>query len=160
MLPLISLLMVVALSLTVTRMAAVALTYTGLSSEAARSTGVGYTTSESESVVNHPVRRRIVMLLMLLGNAGIVTAASTLILTFVDTGGANVWVLRLLVLLAGLALMYGITKIPWVDRQIHRLIESALRKWTKFDVRCGGTEGDRKHDEACARKAKAAGTVT
>ena len=76
MLAIISLLLIVALSLIVTRTAAVALTYTGLSQQAAsfqaRSafTGVGYTTSEAESLVNHPVRRQVVMLLMLLGNAG------------------------------------------------------------------------------------------
>lgn len=76
MLAIITLLLIVALSLIVTRTAAVALTYTGLSQQAAslqaRSafTGVGYTTSEAESLVNHPVRRQVVMLLMLLGNAG------------------------------------------------------------------------------------------
>jgi len=37
-------------------------------------------------VVNHPVRRKIVMLLILLGNAGLVTAVSSLILTFVRQG--------------------------------------------------------------------------
>ena len=64
MLAIISLLLIVALSLIVTRTAAVALTYTGLSQQAAsfqaRSafTGVGYTTSEAESLVNHPVRRQ------------------------------------------------------------------------------------------------------
>jgi len=47
-------------------------------------TGVGFTTSESEKVVSHPVRRRILLMLMLLGNAGIVTAVSSLIVSFVD----------------------------------------------------------------------------
>ena len=90
MLAIVSLLVIVTLSLLVTRTAAVALTYTGLSHEAARFqarsafSGVGYTTSEAEDVVNHPVRRRIVMNLMLLGNAGFVTVASSLILTFVS----------------------------------------------------------------------------
>ena len=62
-----SLLLVVAISLLVTRVATVMLTATGLSREVARFqarsafTGAGYTTTESESVVNHPVRRRIVM---------------------------------------------------------------------------------------------------
>ena len=92
MLAIVTLLLVVAFSILVTRTAAVALTHTGLSQEAARFqarsafTGVGYTTSESETVVNHPVRRRIVMLLMWVGNAGIVTAISTLILSFVNRG--------------------------------------------------------------------------
>ena len=72
MLSIISLLVVLTLSILVTRIATVALTYTGLSRESARFqarsafTGVGFTTNESEKVVNHPLRRKILMLLMLL----------------------------------------------------------------------------------------------
>ena len=63
MIPVVSLLTVVTLSMVVTRIAAVALVYTGLSHQAARFqarsafTGVGFTTSEAEHLVNHPVRR-------------------------------------------------------------------------------------------------------
>ena len=73
MIPVVSLLLVLTFSLVVTRIAAVALVHTGLGLEAARFqarsafTGVGFTTDESESLVNHPVRRRIVMGLMLVG---------------------------------------------------------------------------------------------
>lgn len=42
-------------------------------------TGVGFITDESERVVNHPVRRRILLLLMILGNAGILTGMASLI---------------------------------------------------------------------------------
>ncbi len=78
MIPVISLLLIVGLSLHVTRVATVALEHTGLARESARFqsrsafTGVGFTTSEAESVVGHPVRRRIVMWLMMVGNVGIV----------------------------------------------------------------------------------------
>jgi hypothetical protein len=70
----------------------IALTHTGLTKASAKFqarsafSGAGFTTSESEMVVNHPVRRKIVMLLILLGNAGLVTAVSSLILTFVRQG--------------------------------------------------------------------------
>ncbi|NJK33035.1 MAG: potassium transporter TrkA, partial [Deltaproteobacteria bacterium] len=76
----ISLLVVVTLSLIITRIATIALMHTGLSRPVsqfqARSafTGAGFTTQETEHVVNHPVRRRIIRTLMLLGNAGLVTA--------------------------------------------------------------------------------------
>ena len=86
----ISLLVVVALSLLITRIATVALTLTGLSQEVARFqarsafSGVGFTTKESEQVVHHPVRRRIVLLLILLGNAGVVSVLASLILSFSD----------------------------------------------------------------------------
>jgi len=66
-------LVVAVISLLITRVATVAFVLTGMSQEAARFqarsalTGTGFTTTESESVVGHPVRRRIVMALMLLG---------------------------------------------------------------------------------------------
>lgn len=141
MLAIVSLLVIVTLSLFVTRAAAVALMYTGLSHETARFqarsafSGVGYTTSEAEDVVNHPVRRRIVMTLMLLGNAGFVTVASSLILTFVGDSNPVPWWLRLLLILGGLGALYGITLIPWVDRKAHQLIEASLRKWTTLEAR-------------------------
>lgn len=56
----IAFLIVLTLSLVITRIATVALTMTGLSSEAAefqaRSafTGTGFTTAEAEKIVNHP----------------------------------------------------------------------------------------------------------
>lgn len=77
MISIVTLLIVLTLSILLTRIATVALTHTGLSRESAKFqarsafTGVGFTTSESEKVVNHPIRRRILLMLMLLGNAGI-----------------------------------------------------------------------------------------
>jgi hypothetical protein len=75
----------------VTRMAAMALALTGMSGEAARFqarsafTGVGFTTREAEEIVWHPVRRRIVMLLMLLGNLGVGAVVATLMLSFITS---------------------------------------------------------------------------
>ena len=83
---------VIALSLLVVRVAGIMLAVTGMSRESARFqagsafTGVGFTTSEAESIVGHPVRRRIVLALMLLGSAGVVTAVATLAMSF---GGAS-----------------------------------------------------------------------
>lgn len=83
-----SLLLIVALSLLVTRVAAVILVATGTAHHVARFqarsafTGAGFTTSESERVVNHPLRRKVIATLMLLGNVGIVGAAGTAILGF------------------------------------------------------------------------------
>jgi Trk-type K+ transport system membrane component len=82
MIAVVSVLFILAVSLLITRIATVALQLTGLSKANARFqarsafTGVGYTTSEAEHTVNHPVRRRIVMLLMLLGNVGLVSVMS------------------------------------------------------------------------------------
>ncbi len=85
-----SLILVLLLSLIVVRIAAEALILTGMSREAARFqarsawTGTGFTTAEAEQVVSHPVRRQIVSTLMFLRSAGLVTAASTLMLSFVS----------------------------------------------------------------------------
>ena len=82
-----TLLIGVTIAIIVTRIPTVAITHTELFRESAKFqarsvfTGVGFTTSESERVVNRPVRRRILLLLMLLCKAGIVTAVSSLIIS-------------------------------------------------------------------------------
>lgn len=137
----ISLLVVVTVSILITRIAAVMLTETGLSREAARFqarsafTGAGFTTAESERVVSHPVRRRIVLVLMLLGNAGIVSAVSSLILTFVGDDDQSSLTLRIVLLTLGLAILWGLATSPWVDRQLARLIDWALHRYTRLDVK-------------------------
>lgn len=140
MLAIASLLIVVTLSILVTRIAALALVHTGLSREAARFqarsafTGAGFTTSESENVVNHPVRRRIVLVLMLLGNAGIVTGVSSLILSFVDRGDTSALVLRVGLLVGGLIFLWAVALSTFVDRHLCRLIDAALSRYTRLDV--------------------------
>jgi hypothetical protein len=141
MLAIISLLLVMTLSLLVTRVATVALAHTGLAIESARFqarsafTGCGFTTTESEKVVNHPVRRRILMTLMLLGNAGIITAASSLILGFVSAQTAGSLALRMALLFAGAALLWGLSMSRWVDRRLSRFISRMLRRYTRLEVR-------------------------
>jgi hypothetical protein len=135
-----SLLVVVLLALLVMRVATAVLTTTGLSREAARFqvrsalTGVGFTTSETESVVNHPVRRRVVMMLMLLGSAGVITAVTTLIISFARTDREGA-LLRILVLVGGLAVLLLLARSSAFDRLLQRLISRALARYTDLDVR-------------------------
>jgi len=137
---LISLLTVISLSLLITRIATVALALTGLSREAAKFqarsafTGVGFTTNEAEQVVSHPVRRRILMLLMLLGNVGVITTISSLILTFLNTASNQQWLVRSLILGIGLAVMWVLATSKWIDRYLSRLINWALHRWTTLNV--------------------------
>ena len=141
MVAIISLLVVVTVSILITRIATVALAHTGLSRESARFqarsafTGAGFTTNESERVVNHPVRRRIIMLLILMGNAGIVTAVSTLILTFVHQGESLSLTARIILLVAGLVVLWSIAMSQWVDRHLSRLIEWTLHRYTQLEVK-------------------------
>jgi hypothetical protein len=82
MVALISVLVIVLLYVLITRVATVALSLTGMSRESARFqarsalTGVGFTTSEAEDVVAHPVRRRIVGGLMLVGGLALLWVIS------------------------------------------------------------------------------------
>lgn len=136
-----TLLVVVLTTLIVTRVATIALTATGLSVEVAhfqaRSavTAVGFTSSESELIINHPVRRRIVSNLMLVGNAGLVTIIATLVVGLADTAGSAAAFARIATLVGGLLLILLLTRSKVVNRWMSRLISRALRRWTKLDVR-------------------------
>ncbi|AGA90187.1 hypothetical protein Thimo_1393 [Thioflavicoccus mobilis 8321] len=137
-----SLLLVVTLSILLTRVAAIVLTYTGLSRQTARFqarsafSGAGFTTAESEQVVNHPVRRRVVLLLMLLGNAGIVTAVSSLILAFVRTGDDGLGlVIKIPLLVGGVVGLWLLSASALFDRLLSRLVERLLARYTQLDVR-------------------------
>jgi hypothetical protein len=136
----VSLLIVVALSILITRIATVALTHTGLSRQVAQFqarsalTGAGFTTAETEQVVNHPVRRRIVRILMLVGNAGIITAVSSLILGFVsDTGDSRI--AKFLALGGGLILLWVASRSQTLDRLLHRAMTRMLEQYTDLDTR-------------------------
>lgn len=140
MISIFSLLVVLTLSILVTRIAAVALTHTGLSRESAKFqarsafTGVGFTTTESEKVVNHPLRRRILLLLMLLGNAGVVTAVSSLILSFVNLNDAGSLLWRIVFLVTGIVVLWTFASSQWVDRHLSNLVSRALKRYTRLGV--------------------------
>ncbi|MFK7768052.1 MAG: TrkA C-terminal domain-containing protein [Mariniblastus sp.] len=127
-------------SLLVTRIGAVALTLTGMSQDSARFqarsayTGVGFTTSESEQVVNHPVRRRVLAFLMLTGNVGIAVVIASMMATFAQSGKEDTWT-RVFILVGCLLVIWVVGTLKWVDQQIEKLIEWALKTWTTIDVR-------------------------
>ncbi|MGK7294582.1 MAG: TrkA C-terminal domain-containing protein [Candidatus Wenzhouxiangella sp. M2_3B_020] len=136
-----SLLIILVLSFLVTRIASAALMHTGLSREVARFqarsalTGAGFTTTESERLVNHPLRRRILMLLMLAGNAGIITAVSSLLLAFVDGDNAtDAWV-KVALLVTGLLALWYVANSEFVDRHLSSLIDRLLKRHTSIEVR-------------------------
>jgi hypothetical protein len=140
MLAIITLLLVITISIIVTRVATIALVHTGMSKESARFqsrsafTGSGFTTTEAENVVNHPIRRRIIMLLMLIGNAGLVTAISTLILSFVNTGGTVSTLPKVSILIAGVTSLWILSNNKYIDRKLSLLIERFLKRFTSLDV--------------------------
>ena len=136
MIAIILLVMTLTLSLTITRIGTLALVLTGISEESAyfqaRSAyyGVGFTTAESEIVVNHPVRRRIITLLMLLGHLGIATIMATVLGSFLSTNTAIQWGRNLGMLLVGMTALWMAARSPWLYRIMSRLVTAALRRWT------------------------------
>lgn len=74
MIAVLSLLLVATLFIRAARVASIALVGRGMATETARFQarsalmGVGYTTIEAEDVINHPVRRRIILWLMTFGD--------------------------------------------------------------------------------------------
>lgn len=139
---LISLIVILTLSVLITKIATEALIHTGLSKQAAKFqarsafTGVGFTTKEAESIVNHPVRRKIVLSLMLIGNVGIISAIASLMLTFVNTDqGSSNDMLRVVIIAASMAVLWLLSRSKWVERILVKLIKKALKKFTTLKVR-------------------------
>jgi hypothetical protein len=142
MIAVVSLLIVVMVILIAARVATVALMATGLPREVARFqarsalTGVGFTTTESESAVSHPLRRRIVMMLMVVGNAGLVTIVASVMLSFVDTGESGRGVLpRLGLIAAGLAFIGLIARSQLFERLMTNGLARILHRLTELDLR-------------------------
>jgi Trk K+ transport system NAD-binding subunit len=139
MIALFSLLTIICISIAVIRIAAIALELTGLSREIAAFqaqsafSGTGYTTAESEKIINHPLRRKIIRVLMMLGSAGLTSSIATLILTF--TGESNQSMLvRLEVLLFGVGLIYLLSKSDFLYRQMRKLILKMLRRYSALRI--------------------------
>ena len=138
---LISVFVAITLSLLITRIATEALTLTGLSRTSAKFqarsafTGTGFATEESEAIVKHPLRRRIIMWLMFLGNAGFITVISSLVLTFVSTSSPGDGIFRLIYLLIGIGVLWILATNRAFNRVLTRLVRKALRRWTDLDLK-------------------------
>jgi len=134
-----SLLIIITLSIIAVRIASVALELTGLSPHVASFqalsafSGVGFTTSESESIVNHPARRRIVRGLILSGNAGITSSVATLVLTFVGQSGRDV-LERGAALLGGVLVIFLFARSRFIFNLMKKAIAKILIKWTKVYI--------------------------
>lgn len=136
-----SLLVVVGIATLVIRMATLALTATGMPAEVARFqarsafTGVGFTTGESETIVGHPVRRRVVMLLMMVGNAGFVTIIASLILSFTSSSGAPDALGRLLFIIAAITGLGYLTKTEFFEKRATAMLARILDRYADIELR-------------------------
>lgn len=125
--------MAITISLIIVRIGAIALEMTGLSRDVASFqaqsafSGTGFTTSESEYVVSHPARRKIIRILIFLGSAGITSVIATLVLTFLGRGREEATG-YLLVLAISLMALYVVFTSKTVDRWMRRWIKRFLSR--------------------------------
>lgn len=139
MIALFGLLIIIIMSIVVVRIGAIALELTGLSSEIASFqsqsafSGAGFTTVESEVIVTHPVRRRIIKVLILLGSAGVTTAIASLVLAFVGQTGRSV-VTRGQVLLLGILCIFLFARSKYIYNVMKVIVTKALEKWTTLRI--------------------------
>jgi hypothetical protein len=120
------------------RGAAIALMMTGLEKNKARFqalsafSGTGFTTKEAEFVMKHPVRRKIVTWLMIMGNAGIVTVIVTATSSLATSRGYQL-PLNVLILIVGVFLIYKIATYRKFMRIWENFIEKKLVKSPVFE---------------------------
>jgi len=106
------LLIAILVSFIVVRIGGFALQLTGIEPDVARFqalsafSGTGFTTREAERVVGNRTRRRIVTILIILGNAGMVTVIATLVASFTQEGGYMWFFIRLAIIVGGIFGLY------------------------------------------------------
>ena len=98
----------------------------GQFSELFRVLRVCFTTKEAELVVNHPVRRRIIRDLILVGNIGLTSALATMVATFVQ--GSNVFGSLMLIVSAALIALAisALSRLDFFRKSLDRLIAYTL----------------------------------
>jgi hypothetical protein len=130
------LLITILISFIIVRIGGFALQLTGIEPEIARFqalsafSGTGFTTREAERVVGHRTRRRIVTILIVLGNAGTVTVIATLVASFTQVGGYAWFFIRLAIIIGGVLGLYqliirsnvGQRILDWLQRPIVKRI--------------------------------------
>lgn len=129
-------------STVIVRVASTIMRLTGLPDNVARfqslsaMTGTGFTTRKSELIVNYPIRRRVLMTLMLIGNLGLVSIVSTFVVTFGEIGPATTPVLtQVLWFVGGLVLSFLVLVNPVVDGLLCRFLSWLLQRTTSLGKR-------------------------
>ncbi|TET42960.1 MAG: hypothetical protein E3J60_01430 [Dehalococcoidia bacterium] len=134
------LLIAILVSFIVVRIGGFALQLTGIEPDVARFqalsafSGTGFTTREAERVVGHKTRRRIVTILIILGNAGMVTVIATLVASFTQVSGYMWFFIRLAIIVGGIFGLYqliirsnvGQRILDWLQRPVmNRILREA-----------------------------------
>lgn len=137
--PILSLLIIFAVSLLIVRIGSIALRMTGLSPDVASFqatsafSGAGYTTEEAEQTVATPERRTVVKALIRLGSIGLVSVIASLVLSFTDTGGESVY--TLLYVGGGTTAIILVARSERLNDLVTPLVERALGRTTDLELR-------------------------
>jgi len=131
----VALLLIVVISLLLVQLGANALNLTGMSRSASQFQaasaffGVGFTTREAEMVVEHPVRRRIILQLIIAGNIGITSALAALVVTLMQSNQADshFW-LMIPLLIAGIVGFGLLMNVGWIKRPLDALMRRLLTR--------------------------------
>jgi Trk-type K+ transport system membrane component len=139
MLSLILFIFVVFVSFVIVRIGAIAFHLTGLDWSLSKFqalscfSGTGFTTREAELIVGHPQRRRIASILMVLGNAGLVTLIASMVnslrphrLELPFLSGLPEWLIPWLSLAIIAVALYGLYR--FVNSRAAHSMTSALRR--------------------------------
>jgi len=133
-------LVIIIISVFIVKIASVALNLTGLEEKKAffqalsAFTGTGFTTKDSELILQDDIRRRIIMFLMILGNAGLVTVITTLLLSF-NKGGFAPNLLNFAVILLAILFLIKISSNKVLTRKLTKKIQEKLVKRSSFTKR-------------------------
>jgi len=139
MVAVIGLLVILLISLSVVRIGSIAFELTGLSADVASFqaqsafSGVGFTTSESETIVSHPVRRRIAKILIILGSAGITSTIATMIVAFISLNSTNFLFIGG-ILAGGLMIIYLLARSKMVYNVMKKIIVKALNQSKQLKI--------------------------
>ncbi|MGC6426927.1 MAG: TrkA C-terminal domain-containing protein [Akkermansiaceae bacterium] len=134
--PFLALILICLIALLCVRWGSTALQLTGMSKQVAQFQaasaffGVGFTTKEAELVVDHPVRRRIILHLIVAGNIGLTSAMATLLVTFMGSdergiGGTFGWLAVTALLTFAIALLCNLQA---VRAPLDRLMKWMLKR--------------------------------
>lgn len=132
-----ALIIIVLVALLLVKLGSSALQLTGVSQSVARFQaasaffGVGFTTTEAEQVVRHPIRRKVILHLIIAGNIGLTSALATLLVALVGSsekglGTTVAWlgVTALAILVIGLFFNLKVVSEPF-DRFLRRSLQKA-----------------------------------
>ena len=131
------LLTVILASFVCVRVGAVAFELTGIPWERAKFQALsafsncGFTTRETEDIVEHPLRRRIATQLIILGNAGVVTTIATFASALVATDVTRA-ALHLLLVSSAVGLIAWLAKRPFLAQRVRLVVQRWLSKRAAF----------------------------